>query len=217
MALTVSPTRLTLVAPASRAIVLRNAGAQRVVVDVTRRSRGAATSSAWLSIRPARVVLRAGAVAVLTLRARRAAQATPGDHQLRLLFNARAIGRGRAAVRLRIGVGLRIRVRGRITRLVDVRGLRVRKQRSARTLLVTVANRGNVTEQLQGRLSVRLLDGGRLVSRLRSRALRELLPGARTVIEMRYAGRKHGLVTAIATIDLGRGVRRVERRFRLRV
>jgi hypothetical protein len=217
LALTVSPARLTLVAPASRVIVLRNAGAQRVVVGVRRRSLGAAASSSWLSIRPTQVVLSAGATAVLTVRARRTSKATPGDHQLRLLFSAQVVGGGRVTVRLRLGVGLRIRVRGRIVRLVEIRGLRVRKRSSGRGLLVTVANRGNVTEQLQGRVSVRLFDGGRLVSRLRLRGLRELFPGSRAVIAMRYAGHKRGLVTAIVTVDLGRGVRRVERRFHLRL
>jgi hypothetical protein len=217
IALSVSPSRLALVAPASRTIVVRNDGAKRVAVDVARRPLGADASGEWLRVRPSRVVLRAGASAVLTLHARRVAQASAGDHQLRLLFSARSAGESRIAVRLRLGVAVRIRVPGRIARFVDVRGLRVRKQSGVRVLLLRLVNRGNATEQLRGRVSVTLLHDRRVVSRLRPRAFRELFPGARTVIAMRYAGRVRGLVTALATVDLGRGARRVERRFRLRL
>ena len=70
VALSVSPARLALAAPGSRTIKLRNGGAERVVVDVTRRPLGpqpAAKTS--LQIAPARLVLRSGESAILTLRA----------------------------------------------------------------------------------------------------------------------------------------------------
>jgi hypothetical protein len=218
VALSVSPARMSLVAPASRSIELRNVGAEGVVVDVAPKSVDRpAQAMEWLRVRPARLVLRSRSRALLTLRVTADGRARPGDHQLRVLVVARPQRNSRVAVRLRVGVGVRIRMPGRIVRRLAVRGLRVRRNGPTRDLLVAVANRGNVTEQLGGRVTVTLFQGGRLVSRLRLGGLRELFPGARTVLAMRYAGRARGLLTAVVKVRFGGRVRAVERRYRLRL
>jgi hypothetical protein len=66
-------------------------------------------------------------------------------------------------------------------------------------------------------VTVSLVRHGRTFSRLRARARREVFPGARTVVALRYSGRTRGRVTAVATVALGHGIRRVERRYRLRL
>jgi hypothetical protein len=79
-------------------------------------------------------------------------------------------------------------------------------------LLVSLANRGNVAEQLRGHVTVTLVRGGRLLSRLRPRTNRELPPGARTTLALPYAGGARGLVIAIVTVRPG-----AQRRYRLRL
>ena len=124
---------------------------------------------------------------------------------------------GRVGIRLRLAVGLRVRVPGRITRFVDIRDVRARRSGQARLLLVSVVNRGNVTESLAGRVSLVLLRRGRVISRLRARERRDVFPGAHAVLALRYRGHATGLVTAVATVALGDGIRRTERRYRLRL
>ena len=213
--LSVSPARLAIVAPASRRLELRNGGAEPLAIEIVHRSLTVG-GVPWLSVRPSRFVLRAGARGVLTLHAR-TGNAPPGDHELRLLFTGRPVRDARIGVRLRLGIGVRVRIRGRVVRLVDVRGLHVGKTRHARVLRLSLVNRGNVTEQLGGRVSVALVRNGRAFSRLRARTRLQLFPGARTVLDLRYRGRTRGPVTAVATVALGHGVRRVERRYRLRL
>lgn len=218
VALSVSPARVVLVAPASRTIALRNVGTERVVVEVAPKSldRSAATKR-WLLVRPSRLVLRASSQALVTLRARANGVARPGDHQLRVLLVARPAGRSRVSVRIRLGVGVRVRMPGRIIRGLALRGVRVRRHGPARDLLVSVANQGNVSEQLGGRLTVTLARAGRAVSRLRLRGPRELFPGARAAVPMRYLGRLRGPVTAVVAVRLGGRLRVVERRYRIRL
>jgi hypothetical protein len=208
VALAVSPARVAVVAPAARALELRNVGATRVAVDVGRR-RGA---NGWVSIRPAHLMLGAGARRVLTLRVGPGRAAGAGDHELRVFLIARPVGHASVAVRVRLGIRVRIRVPGRIVRRLLVRGLHVRRHAGRRVLLVSLANRGNVAEQLRGHVTVTLVRGGRLLSRLRPRTNRELLPGARTMLALPYAGGARGLVTAIVTVRPG-----AQRRYRLRL
>jgi hypothetical protein len=209
VALSVSPARVALVAPASRTVELRNNGSERVVVDMSRKSVDRRGPKPWLAIRPARVVLRAGSSMKVTLRAG-LRSAMPGDHQMLLLLVGRSLERRGVAVQLRLGVPVRVRMPGRIFRRLDIRGLRIRRQKHARDLLVSLVNRGNVTEQLRGQLSVTLIRDGRVVSRLRTR-LRELFPGVRTIVPLRYTGRLRGRVTAVVK------VRGQERRYHLRL
>ena len=205
VAVAVSPARLAFVAPASRRLQLHNLGAVAVVVDVPRARR------ALLTIRPAHVVLRSGARTTLTLRAKQTAGVGAGDHQLVLLFVARPLDTARIGVRMRLGIRLRVRVPGRLVRRLHVRGVRVARARGRRALLVSIVNRGNVVEQLGGRVAVTLLRHGRVVSRLRWRAARELPPAARTVIGLPYRGGARGVVTAV--VHCGR----VSGRYRLRL
>jgi hypothetical protein len=189
-----------------------------MVVDVAPKSIDRSIrADAWLSVRPARLVLRSRSRAVITLRVRAHDGARPGDHQLRVLVVARPQRSSRVAVRVRLGVGVRVRMPGRLVRRVTVRAVRVRPHGPTRDLLVSVANCGNVTEQLGGRLTVTLVRRGRLVSRLRLRGPHELFPGAGAVIPLRYAGHVRGLVTAVVRVRFGGRLLLVERRYRLRL
>lgn len=214
VALTVSPAHAVLLAPASRALQVSNLGRERVAVEVAWRPLGHRVgSNRWLSIAPHRLVLRGGGRAVLTLRA--GPGASPGDHQLLVLVTGRPAERGRLAVQLRVGVRVRIRAPGRLVRKLAVDGLRARRFNRQRALLVSLANRGNVTEQLRGRLTVTLVDHTRVISRLRLGRARELYPGTRAVVVLPYAGRARGVLTAIVTLRIGASGHQLERRYRL--
>jgi hypothetical protein len=210
VALSVSPAQVALVAPASRALELRNTGAERLVVDVTGKSVRGRRSTGWLTLRPAHVALAAGATARLLLRAG-TSRSEPGDHEVLLLVAARPARAGGVAVRVRLGVRVRVRMPGRIVRHLAVNGLRVRRHRGGHELLVSLTNLGNVAEQLRGQLAVTLLRNGRVVSLLRPRRPRELWPRTRAVVALHYGGRVQGLVTAVVK------VRGMERRYRLRL
>ena len=164
----------------------------------------------WLTVRPARVLLRAGAETKVTVRAG-VHGAAPGDHGLLLLLVGRPLDGTGVAVRLRLGVPVRVRVPGRIVHRLSIRGLAVRRHRRSRDLLVSVANLGNVTEQLRGQVTVSIMRGGRVLSRLRPRRLHELFPGMRTLLTLRYAGGIRGPVTAVVK------ARDRQRRYRLRL
>ena len=218
VALSVSPARLALAAPGSRTIKLRNSGAERVVVDVTRRPLGpqpAAKTS--LRIVPARVVLRSGESAILTLRASLPRRAEPGEHHVLVLLTTRPLRGGRVNVQVRLGVRIRMVVPGRIVRNAALGGLRLRRSHNARVMFVSVTNRGNVTVPLRGRVTASLLRRGQRLAQLTPRGRRALLPGARAVLALRYRGRVRGLLTVVVRIRLGPGVRAVERRYRVRL
>jgi hypothetical protein len=108
-------------------------------------------------------------------------------------------------------------VRGRIVRQLALGGLRVHRVRGARVMLVSVANRGNVTVQLRGRVTALLFRRGQQPGRLPLRAQRVLLPGGRTALAMRCSGRVRGLVAVVVQVRLGSGIRVVERRYRVRL
>ena len=165
VALSISPARVALAAPGSRTIKLRNSGAERVVVDVTRRPLGpqpATTTS--LRIVPARVVLRSGESAILTLRASLPPRAEPGEHHVLVLLSTRPLRGGRVNMQVRLGVRIRMVVPGRIVRNAALGGLRLRRSRNARFMFVSVTNRGNVTVPLRGRVTASLLRRGRTTS-----------------------------------------------------
>jgi hypothetical protein len=108
-------------------------------------------------------------------------------------------------------------VLGRIVRRLTLGGLSVQRRGNARLLFVSIANGGNVTVQLRGRVTALLLRRGQQQARLSPRARRALFPGARAVVALRYSGRVRGLVTAIVRVRLGPGIRVVERRYRIRL
>ncbi|MDX6370479.1 MAG: hypothetical protein QOG93_1981 [Gaiellaceae bacterium] len=213
VALSVSPAQLSVVAPGARRITVRNDGAEQVVVDVARR----AVARGWLQIKPTRVLLAAGRSAVLTLRARLARDAEPGDHRVLVLVTTGAQRGSRVPVRLRLGVRVKVRIPGRIVRHLALGSLRVRRARSARVMFVSVANRGNVTVQLRGQVAASLVRHGEQVGHVRLASQPALAPRARTVLTLRYAGRVRGPVTAVVRVRIGPGVRLVERRYRIRL
>jgi hypothetical protein len=214
VALTVSPARAVLRAPTSRTLQLVNGGTGHVAVDVAWKSLGPHIApSRWLSIAPRHFVLRSGARAILTVRA--GPGASPGDHELLVLVTGRPVDRSRVAVQLRVGVRLRIRAPGRLVHKLAVEGLRTGRFKGKRTLLVSVANYGNVTEQLRGRLTVTLLAHGRIISRMRLGRSHELGPATRAVVVLPYSGGARGVVTAVVRVRLGSHLRPLERRYRL--
>jgi hypothetical protein len=144
-------------------------------------------------------------------------RAEPGDHPVLILLTTRALRGSRVNVQLRLGVRITMVVPGRIVRHLTFGGLRVRRQRDARLLFVSVANRGNVTVQLRGRVTALLLRRGKQLTRLSPPAQRALLPGARAVLALRYRGRVRGLVYAVVQVRLGSGLRVVERRYQIRL
>jgi hypothetical protein len=217
VALSVSPARVALTAPASRTIEVRNVGAERVTVDVVRKPVDRRTAANWLTVTPSRLVLASGSRGRLTLRARAHGQGLAGDHRLRTLLIAEPVQRGRVAVRIRLGVAVRIRVPGTLTRRTDIVALRVRRAGRGRILSLAVVNRGNVTEELKNPATVALVHRGHLVARLRARAPRELLPGRRAVISARYDGRVRGWVTAIVTVRFLGGRTPVVHRYEVRL
>ncbi len=218
VALSVSPAQLALAAPGSRRIKLRNDGAEPVVVDVSRRTVGGQTAAkTWLQIVPVRLSLHSGETAILTLRVRRPRRAEPGDHQVLLLLTTRPARGGRVNLQLRLGVRVKMRVPGRVVRRLALGGLRVHQERDARSIFVSVANRGNVTLQLRGHVTASLLRHGKQLARLSPRTRRALLPGGRAVLVLRYGGHVRGRVTVVMRIWLGSGLRPVERRYRVRL
>lgn len=218
VALSVSPARLALAAPGSRTIKLRNSGAERVVVEVTRRPLGPQPAAkTWLQITPARVVLRSQESAVLTLRASPPRRAEPGEHRILVLLTTRPLRGGRVKVQVRLGVRIRMVVPGRVVRDAALGGLRLRRARNARIMFVSVTNRGNVTVPLRGHVTALLLRRGQRLARLTPHGPRALLPGARAVLALRYSGRVRGLLTAVVRIQLGPGVGPLERRYRVRL
>ncbi len=125
--------------------------------------------------------------------------AEPGDHHAVLLLTTRPLARGGVSVRMRVGVRVVIRVPGAIVRRLRIERLRVRGRR----LEVTLANAGNVTEELaRGRLRVELRRAGRLLARLHA-PRRELLPHARAVVSFGSPRNVRGAVTAVVLIRDG--------------
>jgi hypothetical protein len=217
VAVSVSPAQLALVGPGSRRIKLRNDGAERVAIDVTRRAVGRQAVAAWFRIVPGRVLLASGDSATLTLRVSPPRKAEPGTHRALVLVTTRPLRDGPVNVRMRLGIRLRIVVPGRIVRRLTLGGLRVHRRRHAQLLFVSIANRGNVTVNLRGHVTAWLVHRGHRPARLRPLARRTLLPGARAVLTLRHRGRVRGLVTAVVQVSLGSSIRLVERRYRLRL
>jgi hypothetical protein len=209
VALSVSPAQLALTVPGSRRIRVRNEGVERVIVDVTRRT--------WLRTVPARLTLRSGESATLTLGLTRPPHTEPGDHRALVLLTTRALRAGRVNLQVRLGVRVKLHVPGRIVRQLTLGRLRVERARGARFMFVSVANRGNVTVPLRGHVTASLLRRGLQPAPLRPRARRALLPGAHAVLALHYSGRVRGPVTVVVRVRLGAGGRTVERRYRARL
>ena len=214
LALTASPTHLTLVGRARHPLRVVNSGATPVVVDASAagftlgprgrpRVLGGASArrvASWLRVRPSHIALAPGAAAELLLVSAPSRSATPGDHAAVVLLATRAPPGAAVPVRMRVGVTVVVRVAGRIVHRLGLRSLRVRRVARGRVFRVAVANRGNVVEWLRrGRVEITLLAGRRRVAVLRSGA-RELLPGATGLFELRYHGSARSRVVVRVTL-----------------
>jgi hypothetical protein len=159
-----------------------------------------AAAARWLRVAPREVSLPPGRSSTLTVRSSAPPTAEPGDHHAALLLTTRPLTRGGVSVRMRVGVRVVIRVPGTIVRRLRIERLRVLR---GRRLEVTLANAGNMTEELaRGRLRVELRRAGRLLARLHA-PRRELLPHARAVVSFGYPRRVRGPVTAVVAIRDG--------------
>ena len=158
-----------------------------------------ATAARWLHVAPRELSLLPGRSSSLMVRSSAPSTAEPGDHHAVLLLTTRPLARGGVSVRMRVGVRVVIRVPGAIVRRLRIERLRVRGRR----LEVTLANAGNVTEELaRGRLRVELRRAGRLLARLHA-PRRELLPHARAVLSFGSPRNVRGTVTAVVLIRDG--------------
>ncbi len=192
----------------------------------------AAPRSRWLTISPSRIRIAAGRSAVVTLTARVPPGATPGDHAALLLLSTRSQPRAGLAVRMRLGVVVVLRVPGRVVRRLEPSRLSVRhvpsssspgragfrRGRGRRTLVLALANRGNVAEVLdRGRLTVDVRRGRRLLARFRPPP-RELLPHTRGLVDLPCPRRLRGPVTVDVVLRPGATHGSLRRRsFRVRL
>ena len=224
--LSASPLRLTLRGASAAAITVRNPGRKALLVDVSRAGftrtlrgrpqvRPAPGAVPWLRVRPKRIRVRAGAKAVLHVRASPTSRTAPGDHPALVLLTTRPLGVKHVRVRLRVGVIVDLRVRGRIVRRLDARALTVRPRGRQRMLELRLANLGNVTERLGGDgLRLTLVREGRVLATLRPRRC-ELLPHSAGIALFAYRGRVRGPV--LARIELRPPLRGPQRSFHLRL
>jgi hypothetical protein len=219
-ALSASPSRVELAGSATQVVYVRNRGNAQVVVDASRagfaldlsgRPRVIATEpAAWLSVRPKRFAVAPGGVAELLVGVRVPRGASPGDHTALLLLATRAAKNAGVAVRMRLGVTVVLRVPGRVVHRLAVQRMRV----VGRQVRVTVANRGNVTEQLTGkRVMITVRRGVRVLARL-SPTARELLPHSIGVFVLRLRGSPLRATHVDVAIRAAGGAAAVTRTFR---
>jgi hypothetical protein len=230
LALTATPARIALAGAASATLRVANPGASPVVVDVGRAgftldprgrprlvphaTRRAAT--AWLTVRPTRLLLPAGSSRLLTVTSRPSTRAEPGDHDALVLLTTRPRRGAGVAVRMRIGVVVVVRAPGRVVRRLSLGQLRVRRLRHAHLLELVLVNRGNVTEALGRGVVLVRLERARRHTTLRSEP-RELRPRTRGVLQLRYRGRLAGWVTARVRIAPEQGRAAVGRTYHVPV
>ncbi len=230
LGLTATPAHVALVGSARESVRVTNPGTSAVVVDVGRagfsldlRGRpkivpngGRRTASGWITVRPARFVLPAGASRHVTVISRLPRRTEPGDHDALVLLTTRPRQRAGVAFRMRIGIVVVVRAPGRIVRRLALGGLDVRRERGAQVLELRVANRGNVTESLD-RADVRLtLRRGAAVRLVRSDP-RDLRPRTSGIVQLRYRGPLRGWVTATARVAAEPGRPPAARRYRVRL
>jgi len=203
-ALTASPAHVSLNGAGHAVIRVTNSGARTVVIDAGRagfalglrgrpRVASAQAATAWLVLRPRRLVVAPHATAALQLAVTPPAAAAPGDHAALVLLTTQSAASGVVAVRMRIGVTVMVRIPGRVQHRLLVSSVRARGD----VVGVVLANRGNVVERQP--LEVTLLASGKVVGTLRSPP-RELLPHTSGIVELRYRGAVRGRVTARVTL-----------------
>jgi hypothetical protein len=229
LALSATPTRVVLTAGAWTAVRVTNAGRASVVVDAATsgfaldpsgRSRVSGRDEAghWLVLAPRRLALGAGRSATVTVSAEVPRRARPGEHAALILFRTRPRAGAPVPIVMQVGVVVTVRVPGRVVRRLDVRGLRLVRHGRRRTFLLTIWNRGNVSEVLPlRRVRVVLRRGGRLFATLLP-SRRQILPHAVAVLALRYAGGVRGWVQAAVAIRHPRpGSALLRRTYRIRL
>jgi len=230
--LSATPARMTLVGAAHATITVRNPGSRALLVAAApagltlsthgkprvaagRAARGVAS---WLRVRPRRLLVGPGRASTLRVVSTPPRSARPGDHPTLIVLTTRPLGATRVRVRLRVGVVLDLRVPGRIVRRLRPLGLGMRRHGGSRLFELRLANRGNVTERLDGgRLRLVLVHRRRPVAAV-SPLPRELLPGGTGVVDFVYRGHLHGPIRIRLEIRLRAGGRVLGRRtYRLRL
>lgn len=224
VSLSASPARLIVTSGVQRTIRLTNFGTSRVTVDsslsgvavdvrgrpkLVSRSTAGRNAAAWLRVHPRRLTIPSRGSAVINVGVRVPRRAQPGDHHAAVVLATRPLDRGRVSVRMRLAVRVSVRAPGRVRRRLEIRGLTVRRVGRTRLLELRLANRGNVTEKLAGRVTIAL--AGRNAVRVGA-ARRELLPGRLGVLVAVYRGTARGVVPVrVAVRDAG------SRTFRIRL
>lgn len=222
--LAVSPARVALAPGAHRVVAIDTGRARGLVVaarvagltlDARGRPRLVRPGDAAPWLRLSASTLRAvHGRARLTITVRRVPHAGAGDHTAVVLLSAAQPGSRGVLVRLRVGVVVSVRVPGSVVHRLAL-GARVTVLRKRRTIELVLANRGNVTEHVDGsRLSVILTRRGKAIAVLRPQR-REFLPRSQGLVVFGYAPRLRGAV--VARVGLWQSTVLTVRRYRLRL
>ena len=209
VSLSATPSRVLLDARGTTQVEVSNAGRSSIRVTAApdglaldlrgRPTVRRARSARWLNVTPRELTLRPGAVSTLTVRSPAPRTAEPGDHHAVLLLTTRPPARFGVSVRMRVGVRVVIRVAGTVVRRLRIERLRLVR---GRRLEVTLANLGNVTEELaRGRLRVELRRAGRLLRDCTPSSRAPPAHARRRLVRLPKTGR--GTVTARVAIRDG--------------
>jgi hypothetical protein len=207
----VSPLRLELKGASTASITVRNPGARPLVVRVTRagfartlhgkpRIEAARGAAGWLRARPRRLRLAPHATGSFRLTARPPARARPGDHPALVLLATRPPADKKVHILLRVGVVVLVRVAGAIVHRLEPQALSVRRDGARRSLLLRLANRGNVAERIGGAgLELVLTRHGKRLATLRAHPL-DLLPHSAGIAQFAYRGALRDRVLATVVL-----------------
>ena len=229
LALSVSPTRIAVEGGSWATVRVTNASRVGVAVDVAPaglaldlrgRPRIEADEGAgrWLVLSPRRLALGAGRSASVTVSSVVPRAAAPGEHDALVLLRTRPRAGAPVPIVMAVGVVVEVRVRGRVIRRLDVRGLRLERHGKRRVVVLTLWNRGNVSEVLPVRRVRIVLRRGRRVLATLLPPRRRILPHSLAVLALRYAGGARGRVDAAVVVRRPRpGVAILRRTFRIRL
>ena len=119
---------------------------------------------------------------------------------------------------MQVGVVVEVRVRGHVVRRLDIRGLRLVRHGRRRTILLTLWNRGNVSEVVPLRRVRIVLRRGRRVLATLLPPRRRILPHSIAVLALRYGGGVHGWAQAAVVLRRPRpGTAILRRTYRIRM
>lgn len=221
------PARVVVPAPGSTTVRVGNSSSAPVrllasprgyALDALGRPHLHAARAAWLSVKPARVVVAPHGVVQIEVRVKRPAGAKPGDHAQVLLVSSAPPARRRLVATLRIGVVVVARVPGRLVHRLSVARVQARSRGRQITVEVVIANRGNVDEWIgPGRVSVTLGRRGAKPVTVPVPA-RRLLARSAGIVVARFRGHLRGAVAVVVAVRRpAAGVLLVRRRYRLRL